>query len=181
MIDGKLKSIVERAEKVIEERKAVSGDLKDIFSEAKGVGYEPRFVRKIIAERAMNAADLAEQEAVMDAYRHALGMVAASVSNGDMSLRQAARESGFSKSAIHRASHQLRDGISGTVREMVADDLGDPLWVVDRDRAKFREKIKRIASEVKPQPELMAALTTILGDDDLAFPAHLDRRAQVRA
>jgi uncharacterized protein (UPF0335 family) len=180
MTDAKLKSLVERAEKIIEERKAVSSDLKDIFTEAKSAGYDVRTMRGIIKERDMDAADRAEREALMDAYRHALDMVAASVSNGDMSLREAARQSGFSKSAIHRASHQMRDGVSGTAREMVADDLGDPLWVVDRDRAKFRERIKRIAATVKPQPELMAALTTLL-EDDLAFPTHLDRRAEVSA
>jgi uncharacterized protein (UPF0335 family) len=70
----------------------------------------------------------------------------------------------------------LHDADTGELpREMVADDLGDPLWVVDRDRAKFREKIKRIAATVKPQPEAMAALTTIL-EDDLEFPPGLDRR-----
>jgi uncharacterized protein (UPF0335 family) len=172
--DAKLKSLVERAEKIIEERKAVSSDLKDIFSEAKGVGYEPRYVRKIIAERAMDASDLAEQEAVMDAYRHALGMVAASVSNGDMSLRQAARESGFSKSAIHReVSHQMRDSASGTV-EMTLEDLGDPLWIVDKDRARFRDRVRAIAAKVKTLPELDAALDT-LPEDDLAIPDFLRR------
>ena len=197
MIDAKLKSLVERAEKIIEERKAVGGDLRDIFSEAKGVGYEPRYLRKIISERAMDAADLAEQEAVMDAYRHALGMVAASVSNGDMSLREAAKQSGFSKSAIHRVSHQTRDNVSGTVemhadnlgaaepdaRQMVAEDLGDWRWV-DRADAEFAEKIRSIAASVKVasrQEESRCEAPAERAEIDLTIPEFLKRERGVVA
>jgi uncharacterized protein (UPF0335 family) len=71
----RLKSFVERIEKLEEERKAIGGDIKDVYSEAKGVGYDVKTMRKIVSLRAMDAADRAEQETLLDVYKHALGMV----------------------------------------------------------------------------------------------------------
>ena len=65
----------ERIEKLEEERKAIGGDIKDVYSEAKGVGYDVKTMRKIISMRAMDAADRAEQETLLDVYKHALGMI----------------------------------------------------------------------------------------------------------
>lgn len=72
---GRLKGFVERLEKLDEERRAIGGDIKDVYSEAKGVGYDTKTIRKIIALRRMDAADRAEQETLLDVYKHALGMV----------------------------------------------------------------------------------------------------------
>lgn len=72
---GRLKSFIERVEKLEEERKAISGDIKDVYSEAKGVGYDVKTMRKIVQLRRMDAADRAEQETLLDVYKHALGMV----------------------------------------------------------------------------------------------------------
>ena len=55
----RLKSFVERIEKLEEERKAIGGDIKDVYSEAKGVGYDVK----------------TEQETLLDVYKHALGMI----------------------------------------------------------------------------------------------------------
>ena len=71
----RLKSFIERIEKLEEERKALGGDIKDIYSEAKGVGYDVTTMRKIVSLRAMDAADRAEGETLLDVYKHALGMV----------------------------------------------------------------------------------------------------------
>lgn len=71
----RLKGFVERIEKLEEERRAIGGDIKDVYSEAKGVGYDVKTMRKIISLRAMDAADRAEQETLLDVYKHALGMV----------------------------------------------------------------------------------------------------------
>ena len=70
----RLKSFVERIEKLEEERKAIGGDIRDVYSEAKGVGYDIKTMRKIVSLRGMDAADRAEQEALLDTYKHALGM-----------------------------------------------------------------------------------------------------------
>jgi uncharacterized protein (UPF0335 family) len=71
----RLKSFVERIEKLEEERQALGGDLRDIYSEAKGVGYDVKTMKKIISLRKMDAADRDEQETLLDVYKHALGMV----------------------------------------------------------------------------------------------------------
>lgn len=72
---GRLKSFIERIEKLEEERKAIGGDISDVYSEAKGVGYDVKTMRKIVALRSMDAADRAEAETLLDVYKHALGMV----------------------------------------------------------------------------------------------------------
>lgn len=72
----RLKSFVERIEKLDEERKAISGDIRDVYSEAKGVGYDVKTIRKVVALRKMDAAERDEQEALLDTYCHALGVLA---------------------------------------------------------------------------------------------------------
>jgi uncharacterized protein (UPF0335 family) len=71
----RLKSFVERIEKLEEERKAISGDIRDVYTEAKGVGYDVKTMRKIISIRKMDAAERDEQEQLLDVYKHALGMI----------------------------------------------------------------------------------------------------------
>jgi uncharacterized protein (UPF0335 family) len=71
----RLKSFVERIEKLEEERKAIGGDIRDVYTEAKGVGYDVKTMRKIISIRKMDAAERDEQEQLLDVYKHALGMV----------------------------------------------------------------------------------------------------------
>lgn len=100
---GRLKSFVDRIERLEEEQRSIGGDKRDVYAEAKGVGYNPKIMRKIIQERRMDAADRAEHEALLDTYRQALGMAVDMVSNGEVSLRKAAKATGVSKSSIHRA------------------------------------------------------------------------------
>lgn len=71
----RLKSLVERIEKLIEERDSINDDIRDIFSEAKGVGYDTKTIRKIVQLRKMDAADRDEQETLLDVYKHAMGMM----------------------------------------------------------------------------------------------------------
>jgi uncharacterized protein (UPF0335 family) len=71
----RLKSFVERIEKLEEERKAIGGDIRDVYSEAKGGGFDVKTMRKLISLRKMDAADRDEQEAILDVYKQALGMV----------------------------------------------------------------------------------------------------------
>ena len=71
----RLKSFVERVEKLEEERRAIGGDIRDVYSEAKGVGYDVKTMRKIVSLRRLDAADREEQETLLDTYKHALGMV----------------------------------------------------------------------------------------------------------
>lgn len=70
----RLRSFLERIEKLLEERAAIQSDIKDVFSEAKGVGYDVKTMRRLIQIRAQDTADRAEQEALLDTYMAALGM-----------------------------------------------------------------------------------------------------------
>lgn len=71
----RLKSFIERIEKLNEELKAISGDVKDVYSEAKGVGYDVKTMRSIVKLREMDASDRAEAETLLDVYKNALGLV----------------------------------------------------------------------------------------------------------
>lgn len=70
----RLRSLVERIERLEEERKAISSDIKDIFGEAKSAGFDVKVMRQLIAIRKREPAEVEEQEALLDVYRRALGM-----------------------------------------------------------------------------------------------------------
>lgn len=70
----RLKSMVERIEKLTEEKDGIAEDIKDIYSEAKGVGYDVKTIRRIVALRKMDAADRAEAATLLETYAHALGL-----------------------------------------------------------------------------------------------------------
>ncbi len=70
----RLRSIVERIERLEQERKALSDDIKDIYAEAKSAGFDPKVLRQLIRIRKQEAADVEEQETMLDIYRRALGM-----------------------------------------------------------------------------------------------------------
>ena len=69
-----LRKYIERIERLEEEKKALAGDIREIYAEAKGNGFEPRVMRKVVSLRRMNAADRAEEEALLEVYRAAVGV-----------------------------------------------------------------------------------------------------------
>ena len=70
----RLRSIIERIERLEEERKGLAGDIKDIYVEAKSAGFDVKVVRQIISLRKKEPAEVEEQETLLDLYRRALGM-----------------------------------------------------------------------------------------------------------
>tara|TARA_R110002096_G_scaffold416576_3_gene619777 strand:+ start:224686 stop:224937 length:252 start_codon:yes stop_codon:yes gene_type:complete len=70
-----LRSLIERVERLEEEKKALADDIKDIYSEAKSVGFDVKIMRQIVRLRKMDENDRQEQEALLDTYTHALGMI----------------------------------------------------------------------------------------------------------
>jgi uncharacterized protein (UPF0335 family) len=72
----RLKSFIERIERLEEEKRSIAEDIKEVFAEAKGIGFDTKIMRLIIKERRMDRDDLAEQEALLDLYKRALGMLA---------------------------------------------------------------------------------------------------------
>lgn len=70
-----LKSIVERIERLEEEKKALADDIRDVYAEAKGNGFDAKAIRQIVRERKQDRDERAEREAILDTYRNALGML----------------------------------------------------------------------------------------------------------
>ena len=69
-----LRSFVERIERLEEEKKALADDISEIYSEAKGTGFDTKVMRQVVRLRKMESADRQEQEAMLDLYLGALGM-----------------------------------------------------------------------------------------------------------
>jgi uncharacterized protein (UPF0335 family) len=70
---GKLKSLIERIERLEEDKAAVAGDLKEVYAEAKGEGFDVKIVRKVVRLRKQDAAKRQEEEALIDLYISAIG------------------------------------------------------------------------------------------------------------
>jgi uncharacterized protein (UPF0335 family) len=70
-----LKAIVERIEHLEEEKKTISDDIRDVFAEAKGNGYDVKALRTVVRMRKQDKNERAEQEAILETYLHALGMI----------------------------------------------------------------------------------------------------------
>lgn len=71
---GQLRALVERIERLEEEKKTIADDIKEVYAEAKGTGFDNKALRVIVKLRKKDAAELAEEEAIVDLYKAALGM-----------------------------------------------------------------------------------------------------------
>ncbi|TCP95645.1 uncharacterized protein (UPF0335 family) [Sphingomonas sp. PP-F2F-A104-K0414] len=70
-----LRLLVERSERIVEEIKGAQDDLKDVMAEAKGRGFDPKALRKIMAIRLKKKEEFQEEEAILEVYLQALGMI----------------------------------------------------------------------------------------------------------
>jgi uncharacterized protein (UPF0335 family) len=71
---GQLKSFVERIEKLEEEKKALAEDVREVYAEAKGVGFDIKALRTVVRLRMQDSEERKEHEALVDLYRNALGL-----------------------------------------------------------------------------------------------------------
>ncbi len=71
---NRLKSFIERVERLEEEKKALAEDIRDVYSEAKGTGFDPKIMRKIVSLRKMNLEKRREETELLDLYMSAIGM-----------------------------------------------------------------------------------------------------------
>lgn len=88
--DERLKSFVERIEKLEEEKAAIGSDIRDVYSEAKGVGFNPKTIRKIVKLRKMDEEKRREEEELLDLYMNALGMLS-DTPLGESALKRAVK------------------------------------------------------------------------------------------
>ena len=70
----RLRSFVERIERLEEEKKALSDDIRDVYAEAKGSGFDLKVLRQIVRLRRLDSAQRQEEETLLDVYKRALGM-----------------------------------------------------------------------------------------------------------
>jgi uncharacterized protein (UPF0335 family) len=70
-----LKAVIERIERLEEEKKALGDDIRDIYTEAKGTGFDVKALRTIVRMRKQDADDRRAQETILETYMHALGMI----------------------------------------------------------------------------------------------------------
>ena len=72
--DDRLRLLIERIERLEEEKQVIADDVKDVYLEAKSVGYDVKIMRKVVALRKMSADDRREMETILDLYMRALGL-----------------------------------------------------------------------------------------------------------
>jgi uncharacterized protein (UPF0335 family) len=70
-----LRQIIERAERLEEEKKGITDDIKDVMAEAKGRGYDPKAIREILKVRRKKKEEYQEEQAILEVYLQALGMI----------------------------------------------------------------------------------------------------------
>jgi uncharacterized protein (UPF0335 family) len=74
---GQLRSLIERIERLEEEKKAIAADIKEIYGEAKSSGFDTKIMRKVVSLRKKDSTERQEEEAILDLYLSALGMLPA--------------------------------------------------------------------------------------------------------
>ncbi|MFN7358219.1 DUF2312 domain-containing protein [Brevundimonas sp.] len=72
---GRLRTIVERLERLEDDKQAIMGDLKEVFAEAKGAGFDVKILRKVVRLRKQDRAKRQEEEAILDLYLSAIGEI----------------------------------------------------------------------------------------------------------
>lgn len=72
--DDRLRLLIERVERLTEEKKGIQDDIKDVFGEAKATGYDVKIMRQIIRLRKMKPDDRREMEHLLETYKNALGL-----------------------------------------------------------------------------------------------------------
>lgn len=70
----KLMSLIQRIERLEEDRTNIGADIREIYREAKGLGFEPKIIRQLVKMRKMEASDRQEEEALIESYKAAIGM-----------------------------------------------------------------------------------------------------------
>lgn len=146
--NDRLKSFADRIDRLEEEKKAISGDVKDVYTEVKSAGYNAKALRKVLAERRRKSDD--ELAADMEMYRAALGVPGAT-------YRAVAEQLGVSKSKLQRLVPREEKGTSATTETAVAVPPGDGEASAD----------ERDASASSSPP---------VAEPDLTLPPFLDRR-----
>lgn len=85
----RLKAFIERIERLEEEKRVLAEDIKEVYAEAKGTGFDTKIMRQLIKERRRDADDLEEEQTLLEVYRRALGQLS-DTPLGEAALRHVA-------------------------------------------------------------------------------------------
>jgi uncharacterized protein (UPF0335 family) len=179
---------VERIERLMDERDGIASDIRDIYSEAKGVGYIPKALRKVVARMRADEAALAEEETLIELYEAALGRVGKAMAavRAGATLDDAAEANGIDRATLARAravakqsENATPQGTYGPETKSLAQPGGD-----ERVSSAGTHSVEQ-GDRQSPlrDGEASADITTASAlpsppIDDLAFPAGLDRRVR---
>lgn len=157
-----LRSIVSRIERIREEKKALTADERDIFTEAKSSGLDGKALRKVLQRRAMGDAAVAELDAIVDAYEAALGgkLVAAEALKAGASVRQAAKAAGVSVSTAQRTKNQVSEPDRAATSSAPAGGGGKGVAQAMPPRPEPMDRDTETASAATPAPGSVAAERT---------------------
>lgn len=172
----RLKKFVERIERLREEKKAIGSDERDVFSEAKGVGFDTKAMREVLKRRAMEPSSYAEWSLLVDTYEHALGSrgEAARIVSGGGTYDEAASKTGLSRATVARTVASIKNLKNET----------EGVTSIGGDAGHRSEPSGPAAQAVNPDPPSALMGHVIDGQgaqsgnhsDDLAIPKFLDRR-----
>lgn len=122
-----LKAFIERVERLEEEKKALADDIRDVYAEAKGTGFDTKAMREIVRRRKMDAAERQEQDAILETYMHALGMLGGIVSREDAEPARASRSAACAAISDTIASAPVTDDRENTRSPLVNSSSAQPV------------------------------------------------------
>jgi uncharacterized protein (UPF0335 family) len=127
---GHLRAFIERIERLNEEKKELSEDIKEVYAEAKGNGFDPKIIREIVKIRKQDADARREHEAILEIYLKALGMLA------DTPLGQAAAERAVAETRAPKGRPKVgfKAKVSAEVHKAVGK-LGKPVPLTEKEKA----------------------------------------------
>jgi uncharacterized protein (UPF0335 family) len=170
MSDARLKSLAERINRLMDDRDAIGGDIRDIYSEAKSAGYIPKALRKTIARMRADQSDLAEQDTLVELYEAALGRVGRAMAavRAGSTLDAAAEANGIHRATLARARAVAKSSENATdAHDPATGEITVEGGAPNPARGGEASADERAAS-VLPSPPI--------AEPDLTFPSFLDRR-----
>lgn len=157
---GQLKSIVERIERMEEEKKSVADDIRDIYAEAKANGFDTKTIRAVIRLRKQDRAEREEQEALLDLYLHALGMLP-DQDTSPTELERAAKDfTDVVGRPVEPTEQEKSDGVIAAFEDK--DGNRSSLAVGERARSKTKARPKSITERAADDSSLAAVTSPAL-------------------
>ena len=147
-----LKSIVDRINRVMDERDELTADIRDIYAEAKGRGYIPKALRKVVARLRTDPEKLAEDDALLETYEAALGRVGKAMRavREGATLDEAAEANGVHRATLARARAVAKQSENATASDVVGGGGGP----VDHGTVDEMQAAK-VSLEMPPIPDFL--------------------------